>query len=98
MTAERAFLVPEGVHARRVGNEVVILDLAGGQYYALDEVGAAIWERLARGETIDEAAEHLEKVFAVARAQLVGDIERLVDELIARDLLVRRLTNDPRSS
>ena len=34
--------------ARRVGDEMVILDVASGRYFGLNEVGAFVWDRLER--------------------------------------------------
>lgn len=41
--------VRDGVVARSVGEEIVILDLGSGEYFSLNGVGAFIWTQLASG-------------------------------------------------
>lgn len=93
MAADPATFRPTGgVHARRVGEELVILDVTSGQYYALDEVGAAMWDELSRGRTIEQTVEALLATYSVAREQLESDVRALVDTLTARGLLERNVS------
>jgi hypothetical protein len=78
------------VHARRFDDEIVVLDLAGGDYYALDAVGARIWEQLVGGSTPAEIARVLTLEFEVELERAVEDCVILAGELIARGLLRRR--------
>ncbi len=78
------------VHARRFDDEVVILDLAGGDYYALNVVGARIWEELLGGKTPAEVASVLTSEFQVEPDRAITDCLALTDELVARGLLRRR--------
>lgn len=77
-----------GVHARRFDAELVILDLTGGQYYGLNEVGAEIWERLGRALSVGEIVDELGARFDVARDVLEGDVRSLISELVALGLIV----------
>jgi hypothetical protein len=78
------------VHARRFDDEVVILDLAGGDYYALNAAGACIWEQLVAGRTPAEIARVLASEFQVEPERALTDCIALAGELIARGLLRRR--------
>jgi hypothetical protein len=78
------------VHARRFDDEVVVLDLAGGDYYSLNAMGARIWEQLVAGRTPAEIARALVSDFHVEPERAVKDCLALADELIARGLLRRR--------
>ncbi len=78
------------VHARTFDEELVILDLERGQYYALDEVGARAWQRLTGGASLGEAADALLREYDVARATLVADLIGLASEWIALGLVQRR--------
>jgi len=79
-----------GVHARRFDDEVVLLDLGGGDYYALNAVGARVWEELVGGKTPAEIAVVVATEFDVESARALDDCLALVDELVARGLLRRR--------
>jgi hypothetical protein len=79
-----------GVHARRFDDEVVVLDLAGGEYYALNTVGARVWEELVGGKTPAEIGAIVASEFAVEPERALSDCLALVEELIARGLVRRR--------
>jgi hypothetical protein len=78
------------VHARRFDDEFVILDLSGGSYYALNAVGAHIWEGLLAGRTPAQVAHSLTAQYRVDYETAVNDCVALVDELLARGLLRRK--------
>jgi hypothetical protein len=77
----------EQVHARSFDGELVILDLRGGDYYALDAVGARIWEGYRRGETAAEIGRQLTELYAIEYARAVSDCVTLANELVGRKLL-----------
>lgn len=78
--------IPAQVMARQVGEETVILDLAGGNYFGLDPVGARIWLLMAEGKTLEEVCEAMLATYEVSRE----DIERDV-LVLAQDLNEKRL-------
>lgn len=82
--------IPAQVLARAVGDEIVILDLAGGTYYGLDEVGARIWQLLSQGLALGSACDSVFNEYAVARDMLEQDAVRLVEDLIAKGLVQLR--------
>jgi hypothetical protein len=84
------FRAARQVHARRFDDETVVLDLARGQYFALDEVGAVIWDRLNEGLTLVEVVESLLSTYEAPPETVRADVQRIVDELLAADLLERR--------
>ena len=73
--------------ARQVGEETVILDLASGNYFGLDPVGARIWQLIGDGKSLGEVRKLLLAEYEVSRDQLEGDLERLVGDLLARGLV-----------
>jgi hypothetical protein len=79
--------IPSHVMARQVGDETVILDLATGTYFGLDPVGARLWQLISEGTSLEHACELLLDEFDVEREQLVSDITRLAEELIAKGLI-----------
>ncbi|KAA9133053.1 PqqD family protein [Marinihelvus fidelis] len=78
------------VRTQSVHDELVILDLAEGEYYGLDPVGARFWALLETGVTVAEALDSLFDVFDVGRQQLEADIARLLEDLTAKALLLAR--------
>ena len=79
--------IPAHVMARQVGDETVILDLAGGTYFGLDPIGARIWQLIGEGKALGEVCEALLAEYEVSRDQLEGDMERLLQELVGKGLI-----------
>jgi hypothetical protein len=77
------------VHARRFDDEVVVLHLGVGHYYALDVVGSTIWEHLTSGRTAAETVVTLLTEYDVDETTARADVQRLTEELVAAGLLAR---------
>lgn len=71
---------------RTVGTESILLDLEGGLYYGLDEVGTRVWMLLAdlSGEDV---CRRLVQEFDVTLDQARADVAALIDQLVERGLL-----------
>ncbi len=87
MNVPSVVTVPTEVMARQVGDETVILDLASGNYYGLDAVGARIWHLLGEGKTLAQVCDCLVQEYDAPRATLEADTQRLIGELAAKGLL-----------
>jgi len=83
------FRIPAQVHARGFDGETVVLDLAAGKYFALDDVGSVVWQELSSGRSVDEVVAILTSKYDVDEAVAKGDVERLAGELVIAGLLVR---------
>ncbi|MDP9034837.1 MAG: PqqD family protein [Myxococcota bacterium] len=79
----------DAVHTRMFDDELVILDLAKGEYFALDEIGARLWSGLSSGKTVEQIASDVVAAYDVALEQALADLVRLADELLTRGLMVR---------
>lgn len=77
------------VHARTFDGEVVLLDLAGGEYYALDAIGAQLWDGLGTGQSVEDVAAWVADAYDVAFERALADLVALADELVRRGLLLR---------
>ena len=86
--AETRFRVSDRVRSREVAGETVLLDLEGGIYYALDEVGTEIWNGLKGGETLAALEERILDRYEVEPDRLSSDLRRLLQELVEKDLIV----------
>jgi hypothetical protein len=82
--------VPGHVRFRRFDDEVVLLDLEGGQYFALNAAAASMWTSLAEGRTPLEVASIMSTEFDVDLERLVVDCIALADDLIRQGLMERR--------
>lgn len=61
--------------------EAVILDVASGDYFALDAIGTEVWKGLNDGQTVDQIAENIAQKYETDAALVKSDIEELVAEL-----------------
>jgi hypothetical protein len=71
----------KNVHARRFDDEMIILDLDQGLYFQLDEVGAALWEGMAEGRSLQEVVGALVARYDTSREQLLADAAALAGQL-----------------
>ncbi len=79
---------PEVV-SRLVEGEVVLLNVASGEYYSLDEVGSRAWALMADdGVTVSELCRTLEAEFEAPVGVIAQDVCALCEALVAADLLV----------
>jgi hypothetical protein len=83
-----SFVFPDGVLAREVEGEMVLLNLTTERYYGLDAVGADIVTRLTQGSMTDALASLIHD-YEVDGDVLRPDVDHLVGELEAAGLLER---------
>ena len=88
ITFDSRFRIGADVHYRRFGSEVVVLDLAAGEYFALDEVGTVVWQALLEGRSVSEIVTQLASDYEVALAELRADLLALAEDLVKKKLLV----------
>lgn len=71
------------VLSKHLHDETVLLDLASGTYFGLNEVGAAIWAWLKEQPTVSQLHQAVVDTFEVeaeiARADLVPLLERMLE-------------------
>jgi coenzyme PQQ synthesis protein D (PqqD) len=78
----------EQVIFQQVEGKQVLLNLADGQYYALDEVGARIWELCDGTRSVSDVVVLLADEFDAPADVIESDTLELLEELIAAQLLV----------
>lgn len=78
------------VLARVLEGEAVLLDLASGSYFGLNDVGTRAWELLGAPHTLDALVDRLLDEYDVERAVLTADLRRWLEELAARGLVTPR--------
>jgi hypothetical protein len=73
---------------RDLEGEAVILDLASGTYFGLNEVGTRVWRLLEEGRDASQIVEIVASEYQADRATIARDVERLLDDLRTRRLIV----------
>ncbi len=82
----RVVITPD-VMAQEVGGETVLLVLATGHYYGLDEVGTRMWQLLGEQEDTATVVARLLEEYEVDEATLQQDLARLIIQLAEAGLL-----------
>ncbi len=73
---------------QEVEGELVLLDLAGERYWALDDVGARCWQLLLEHGERDAVLAALLAEFDVEEATLRSDVDALIEQLESAGLIV----------
>jgi hypothetical protein len=75
------------VTGKVLDGEAIIMNLATGAYYSMDGVGAALWELLEQGCSRDESVAALTERFDVERKALERDVDAVIADLVAEELI-----------
>jgi len=75
------------VYAREFDGDLVLLDLAAGDYFALDEIGARLWSGVNSGRTVADITAELVKEYDVDASRLEADLLALLGDLLAKRLV-----------
>jgi hypothetical protein len=78
----------DSVHTRTFDGELVILDLAHGEYFALDPIGSRLWVALEQGKSVEQVAADVVEEYDVSPETAAADLAALLDDLVRRGLLV----------
>ncbi len=78
----------DDVVSRVVDGEAVLLALASGEYFGLNEVGSRVWEHVQSELTLSSLLERLGEEFDVEPTRLRSDVDELLAELRAKGLIV----------
>ena len=80
---------------RDLEGEAVILDLASGMYFGLNEVGTRVWRLVDEGRDAAQIVDIVASEYQVDRETVARDVERLLDDLSARRLIGRSAGSEP---
>jgi hypothetical protein len=84
------------VVARDIEGELIIVPLTGGigdledELYTLNETGRAIWDRLNGQNSLSRIVEELTALYEAPSGEIEKDVRGLVNELLARKILVEK--------
>ena len=77
----------EDVAFRELDGASVLLDLASGTYFGLNQVGTRLWALLAQDGSLDHATDALLREFEVPADVLRADVDALVKQMQAKGLV-----------
>ncbi|HEU5209567.1 MAG TPA: PqqD family peptide modification chaperone [Longimicrobiales bacterium] len=81
----------QGQIAADVGGELVILNVATGEYYGLNAVGARIWELIGEPTPVADVLDELLREYTdVDRERCTADLLALLNDLHAASLVEMR--------
>ncbi len=69
-------------------SEMVMLDITGGTYYGIKDVGKAIWDHIESPVTVDDLCERLVEQFAVEPEVCRKETTAFIESLHERGLIV----------
>jgi len=87
LTPTARFQVASAQVSRRLGDETVLLDVSGGVYYSLNEVGSLVWQELHSPRTLAACCEAVAAHFDVTPEACEPDLRQLLHELLERGLI-----------
>jgi hypothetical protein len=79
---------PERALWREVGDELVIFEVATTTYLTLNSSARTLWKHLADGASPVELTAELVATYAIAEDMAARDVERFLEALEARSLLL----------
>jgi len=85
-TLSTVVTINSDVAFRELDGELVILNLATGIYFGLDEVGARTWKLIGDHGSLGTVFEMLRSEYDAAPSVLEHDLLELVDQLCAKGL------------
>jgi hypothetical protein len=87
MPAARYKVSPRVIN-ETIDGEAVMINLASGNYYILDPVGAEVWTYIERTASVSEIVEGLSARYDGSPADIEGAVGGLLAELQSEDLVV----------
>jgi hypothetical protein len=76
------------VAAKLFDGEAIIMNLKTGMYFSADRAGAAVWELVETGCSLEAIAASLAERYEVSAAQALDDVVRLSQQLLEEGLAI----------
>ena len=93
VSVQSSFKVSGDVVFRELDREAVVLNLASGTYFGLNEVGTRIWHLIEEHAALAQVLDTIRGEYDAPPERLEQDLIRLVGELVAKGLVVQ--SDDP---
>ena len=80
--------VCEEIAAKVIDDEAIIINLANGVYYSMDNAAGLVWQMLERGHSLKEVIASVIARYEIPAKQACADVTRLVEELVQEKVVV----------
>lgn len=87
VSLDASLVVPDDVIFRELDGEAIILNLATGIYFGLDEVGTRLWALVTESGPLQRAVDVMAGEYDVDRPALEQDVLELAGGLVDKGLL-----------
>jgi hypothetical protein len=81
------YTVAEGVYSQTIGDETVLLDMNGEEYFGLNHVGTIIWKLLQESRDLQYIHNELLETFDSDSETIAADLMELVALLLEKNLI-----------
>jgi hypothetical protein len=75
------------IAAKVIDGEAILINVASGMYYSMDNAGAVVWELIQEGHSLAQISECIAARYDAPLETVRADIERLGDELLERNIV-----------
>jgi hypothetical protein len=83
----RTITISPDVVFERVGDEIVLLEIAEGKYFSLNSIGSHIWELLVKTGDARAVLDQVHEEYDISYESLTRDFERFLGELGEKGLV-----------
>lgn len=87
VSLDTSVAIPDDVIFRELDGEAIILNLATGTYFGLDEVGTRVWMLLTESSSLRRVIDVMTGEYDVESAELERDVIELVSQLTDKGLV-----------
>ena len=88
-TPESTFKRRDGVVSQVASKKLVLLDVDGGEYYSLNDVGARVWELSDGSRSLGQITNTIIEEHDAPDDVILADVTELVEDLVVEKLLVK---------
>lgn len=82
------FKPAEGITWRDIKGELIVLQLASGEYFSFNEIGSSAWLALAEMKSMQQVIEAVTAEYDVTTSQAEADVVSFVQGLLQNKLLI----------
>lgn len=88
MQDKNIYQLKQDILSSQIGDEIVLLDVASGKYFKMDEIGSTIWEYLKKPMSIEDLVQTLMTEYEVEIERCTSDVSDFIDKLKINEFLV----------
>lgn len=70
-----------------INNELVMMDIENGQYYAMDAIGSTIWQQLKQPCQVAVLCQQLGALYDAPADTIESDVLELLEQMLARQVI-----------